>query len=129
MSIYKFADLKPTDYLLIDNFVTAEDNRTLREITPEQAALAAYERGLQMGKTYRCILINARSVWIGYGLCKNICDSIERLKENYHSNEVIGFHKNSKELLKGFLESGAMIIIERYTEDGKSETIIKELLI
>ena len=82
-------------YLNWQSFETAYD-------TPERAK-DQYEKGLAIGKEARFITLSYKGVW-GYVRGNSTCSSYEG----------IGYHANTKDLLHGFLDSGAVVIVYRW---------------
>ena len=79
-------------------------------------AKAQYRKGVETGTEWDTIIISAHTVW---GAEMN-----EGMK-SLSSYEGIGYHACTADLLRGFLDSPARIVIYRYTENGISETEIK----
>jgi hypothetical protein len=91
-------------YLEWENFDTLFDELPVNL----EKAQDAYQKGLDVGKEYDEITLSVRGVWGAH-------------KENSHcqSYEGIGYHANTKWLLKGFLDSGCPIAVYRFGESEK----------
>lgn len=90
-----------TDYLNPENFKTGFDK-------DDDYAMEQYKKGLEIGSEMGYILISDRSVWLAGN---------SKTTGVISSSEGIGYHKNTKELLKGFIDSGATITVNRLQED------------
>lgn len=119
MDYFELEALKAEDYLNPDLFVTNFDSQPVTSVnmTKEQFAEKQYQDGIKIGKEYGEILINDRSVWSAISIHGGGVLS---------SSEGIGYHRNTKELLKGFIDSGAKIKVARFYENHFSETTIQE---
>jgi hypothetical protein len=97
-----YTELESLDYsayLDWQSFETAYD-------TPERAKVQ-YEKGLAIGKESRFITLSYKGVW-GY-----VSD-----KGTTTSYEGIGYHANTKDLLHGLLDSGAVVLVYRWYKDS-----------
>ena len=94
--------LPPEAFLDPENFKTPLDTN---QYGSEQC-----DKGLLIGSKSKAIHIGINNVW-----------SAEYKNSYFQSYEKIGFHSNTSDLLRGFLESNTKIIVHR---DG-TETIIK----
>lgn len=115
MNYDELSNLKPMAYLNPKNFKTNWE----KVETPDsiEHAKSQYEKGLSIGREYKEIMINDRSVWSA-GLssdCAAIC-----------SSEGIGYHRNTASLLQGFIDSGAKITVSRFINDTLTKTVIQE---
>lgn len=79
-----------------------------------------YETGFATGMEFGLIEISDRSVWSARDIDGG------SLKGSLISNEGIGYHRNTKDLLQGFIDSGAKIVIKRFDGDKFNETTIQE---
>lgn len=89
------------------NFLTAYDGRNA------QYAKEQYEKGVEIGRQAKAIHISAGTVWSasmksGSALC---------------SYEGIGYHACTADLLRGFLDSGAQIVVSREAGPDAGKTI------
>lgn len=100
---------KPEDYLNPENFCTSFDK-------DDDYAIEQYKNGLSIGSKMGYIFINDRSVWsAGNSSVSGVISS----------SEGIGYHKNTKYLLKGFIDSGATINVSRYVNKKFVSTVIQ----
>lgn len=107
---YNILNAMPADaFLAPDNFVTDWDT-----INPHRAN-EQYESGLKVGKDAKAVCICANGTWA----------ADMRDGSSLTSYEGIGYHAHTSSLLKGFLDSGAKIIV--YRKDGNHK-VIKEAL-
>jgi hypothetical protein len=60
------------------------------------------------------ICIGVNSVW----------SALLKSGASVHSHEGIGYHAHTASLLRGFLDSGAPVIVYRWTDGGITETRI-----
>lgn len=88
--------LSPADYLDWQNFDTPWDKNN-------EYAEKQYCKGLEIGKEYTHVYICCNGTW---GASKD--------NTQLSSYEGIGYHASTKELLHGFIDSGAEIIVYRY---------------
>jgi hypothetical protein len=92
------------DYLNPKNFKTSYDKE-------DEHANEKYKYGLKIGSEYGHICINSSSVWLaGDSASSGILSS----------SEGIGYHKNTRKLLEGFIDSGAEITVIREDKNGKN---------
>jgi hypothetical protein len=82
-------------------------------INPDQAA-TQYAEGLETGRNAERICIGVNSVW----------SALLKSGASVHSHEGIGYHAHTASLLRGFLDSGAPVIVYRWTDGGITETRI-----
>ena len=96
-------------YLNPNNFVTDWDN-----INPAQAK-KQYEEGLRIGREANTIVIATNSVWSA------------SLKNGaaLTSYEGIGYHAHTASLLKGFLDSGAKVVVYRRLVNSVESIVIQ----
>lgn len=105
---YKELEKKPAiDYLDPENFKTGFDKN-------DEHAENQYKKGLEIGSEMGYILISDRSVWLAGDSSKTGVIS---------SSEGIGYHKNTKDLLRGFIDSGATIVVNRLQEDYSVKSV------
>lgn len=99
----------PSDYLNPELFITGYD------LLNKHRPASQYKTGLTIGLEAKTIGISANGCWFA------------AMKDNslMTSYEVIGYHANTCELLKGFLDSGCRFIVYRQTESGITETEVK----
>ncbi len=94
-------NLRPFSYLDYSKFESEFDklstDKDLKELKQSQ-----YDKGWKFGK--ECEEIN---------IALNGTFSVKMKDSSYTSNEVIGYHAGTSELLRGFLESGAPIYVHR----------------
>lgn len=110
-SYEELSKLKAEDYLNPNNFKTEFDR-----INPRRSQ-EQYETGLRWSNSAEEIHLNFQGIWSA------------KMKDGSFitSYEGIGYHGNTAELLKGFLEGIAPLIVHRQTENGTIEAIkIKE---
>ena len=113
---YKTLNLLPAEtFLDPSKFVTDFDSRPIDgSIEKRQAnAKAQYAKGIETGKAAKTIFIGADGTW---GATMKDGSSLT-------SYEGIGYHANTADLLKGFLDSGAEVVVYRYPE--RTRTVIK----
>lgn len=105
--------LPPEAYLGWENFVTEHDAANIHA----GVGVAQYQKGLDFGREAIAegghIFISANGCWGSTG---------KGLRTSY---EGIGYHANTADLLHGFLDSGAVIIVHRYTDPDSDGTKIK----
>jgi hypothetical protein len=93
--LMKLANMTPEDFLTPEKFSTPLDSNAWNKIQ--------YNKGLSIGRKAKEIHIACDSTW-----------SARMLDGGYMSSyESVGYHANTKELLQGFLDSGAEIWIHR----------------
>lgn len=100
--------MKPQDYLNPENFTTSFDKQHQITDYPKKQ----YETGLNTGKSYQILYINA----YGVPICQGGKGSV-RFYERF------GYHACTADLLRGFLDSG--IPIEVYDEETNEWVKIK----
>ena len=105
------SERKPLSFLNIENLRTKFDNGPIENSTSEDYAQSQYEKGKQLGEKYGKVNITINDTWS----CGNIS-----------SHEKIGHARNTAELMQGFLDSGASIVVHRDTEQGITSTEIKK---
>lgn len=111
----ELSELPAESYLNPDNFVTEFDTK----MPNEEYAKKQYEDGLAIGKEYGAIFINYKSVWSAAMLGSGLTNSLS-------SSEGIGYHRNTKELLQGFIDSKAEITVARDIDGKIVRTIIQK---
>lgn len=104
------------------------DYKTLNALPPEtfldpmkfatdydtaEGSAANYAKGVDLGQKATTIHIESTGVWSA-----SMMD-----RSSIQSYEGIGYHANTAALLKGFLDSGAKIVVSRWDGSGK---VIKE---
>jgi hypothetical protein len=94
-----------------ENFITKFDVMDTDLISKESYAKNQYKKGFELGQ------LNGKI---------NITESGSFTSGNSVSFEKIGVSRNTKELLKGFIDSGAEIMVARSTEKGIEKKIIQE---
>ena len=99
-------------FLNPDNFITRYDS------CPDNLEYAEeqYKKGLEVGNKSREINISYNGVW----------SATDIYGYNMISYERIGYHACTKDLLKGFLDSNAKIIVHREIDDKIQKCVIKE---
>lgn len=94
------------DFLNPDNFITGYDSLNAEYQTQQ------YNKGLELGKNALVINISVSDVW-------SMVMKDGSLRTSY---ERIGYHAGTAALLRGFIDSGAKIVIwrdsEKYDDDG-----------
>jgi hypothetical protein len=109
MNYKELSELSAEAYLDPKNFITDYD-KTLDDYAKEQ-----YEKGLNTGKEFALISIGASSVWSA---------SMNGRGSLLSSYEGIGYHSCTADLLRGFLDSPAKVVVYRaWNLDG---VVIKE---
>lgn len=110
--------LKAEAYLNPENFVTKFDtlNASSEKATAAEWAIKRYEDGLAIGKEWGIINITNRSIW----------QATTTEGGSLTSSEGIGYHRNTKELLQGFIDSGAEINVKRFDGQYFTTTRIQE---
>lgn len=96
-------------------FVTPFD--TLPENRAAGRANLQYQTGLEIGREWDTITIGAHTTWGAH---------MDAGMKHLSAYEGIGYHACTADLLRGFLDSPARLIVYRYTDHGISETVIKE---
>jgi hypothetical protein len=129
MEYEELENLPPEAYLDPKNFVSDYDHIEVKSKKHPNMTFAQeqYLKGLEYGKDFKIIHINPRSVWNAgaFNSEDKIPDHIEYNKSVLCSSEGIGYHRDTSEVLRGFLDSGAKIVVHRYTEQGIKATVIK----
>tara|TARA_B100001245_G_C22876891_1_gene421679 strand:+ start:645 stop:1499 length:855 start_codon:yes stop_codon:yes gene_type:complete len=105
------SDKKALSFLNVENLRTKFDNGPIENSTFEEYAQDQYEKGKQLGEKYGKVNITINDTWS----CGNIS-----------SHEKIGHARNTAELMQGFLDSGASIVVHRDTQQGITSTEIKK---
>jgi hypothetical protein len=103
MTYTEIENLAAEAFLNPDNFVTAYD-----KMHDAEKRQAKYNKGLEYSNTHARITINYKGVW-----------SASNPGSLTSSCEGIGYHAITCELLLGFLDGTAQIIIMRWIEDRK----------
>ncbi|MEU8948808.1 hypothetical protein [Streptomyces sp. NPDC048489] len=112
--------LPPEAFLKPENFVTEYDQRD-----PKRAE-EQYREGLRLSAAYDRIVIRAGGTWAAE------CGPLHAEANVYmgkcaYSYEGIGYHGNTADLLRGFLDGPAPVDVERRQEDySVTTTRIKE---
>lgn len=86
-------------FLHPENFVTGWDSMAVNVARVD----AKYTDALHVGQKAKQIIINADGVWSALMLDNSMMQSYER----------IGYHSNTQHVLRGFLDSGAEIVVFR----------------
>ena len=107
----EMSKLPASAFLDWQNFDTDMDHLPKDDYAGKQ-----YEKGLRVGREYGEVHISTSSVWsaIGRGATGGV-----------FSHEGIGYHSCTKELLHGFIDSGARIIVHRWTDTGIADVEIQ----
>lgn len=92
--------MAPNDYLTPANFVTRYDNASCAKKQEQYAA--------DLGARSHTILIDSEGAWFAYLLNGGMVAGAE----------IIGRHANTADLLKGFLSSGASLVVKTF-ENGQ----------
>lgn len=93
-------DLEP------QKFLNWQDFRTAFDVPNDQIATEQYNKGLETGRAAIEIQIRQNSTWGA---------QVGGINPSYISSyEGIGYHRATADLLRGFLESGAPIVVYRY---------------
>jgi len=110
MNYKQLSELPAEAYKDPKNFITDFDSRNSDDYAKQQ-----YNHGLETGKEFRLITINANSVWSA---------SMNSQGSLLSSYEGIGYHSCTADLLRGFLDSPAKVVVYRtWNLDG---VVIKE---
>lgn len=104
MTYTEIENLAAEAFLNPDNFVTAYD-----KMHDAEKRQAKYACGLEYSNTHERIIINHKGVWSARNYSGILTSSCEG----------IGYHAITCELLRGFLDGTAQIIIMRWIEDRK----------
>lgn len=112
MNYKQLSALSAKTYLIPQNFITEFD--VLPEHLNSGYAQKQYQRGLEVGKEYSLIVIGPQSVWSGH-------EPYNKQSSYIESWEGIGYHACTANLLQGFLDSPARIVVHRYSR--KSTTL------
>jgi hypothetical protein len=75
-----------------------------------------YQKGLKIGRESRTVGIASTGTWYADG--KDGSSTV--------SYEGIGYHAHTASLLKGFLDSGCRIVVDRYYPEAGPGKVIKE---
>ncbi|MET8382518.1 hypothetical protein ABZV14_05885 [Streptosporangium canum] len=111
--------LPPAAFTYPEMFVTSFD------VPGDECAVKQYKRGLEIATEYDKVAITRGGVWSAYkGLRVGIRSSM--WMSSCISYEGIGYHRSTSELLRGFIDGPAALYVERYTDSGWAETLIKE---
>ncbi|MFF4557137.1 hypothetical protein [Streptomyces sp. NPDC001422] len=102
--------LPPDAFLNPENFVTEYDGRV-----PERAE-EQYREGLRLSAEYDRIVIRAGGTWAAESGLHPRLTNVYMGKCAY-SYEGIGYHGNTADLLRGFLDGPAPVDVERRQED------------
>jgi hypothetical protein len=84
--------------------------RTDWDVTPARAE-KAYQKGVETGKSARYVFISANGTWGAVMLDGGMITSYEG----------IGYHAHTADLLHGFIDSGAAIVVYRYGAAGATQ--------
>lgn len=103
MTYKEIEALSPEAYLNPENFTTAMDYAPGREYAAKQ-----YAKGLEIGRASLSVHISCNGVWGATG----------KDGSSVSSYEGIGYHSATKDLLRGFLDSGCAIDVYRYGVKG-----------
>lgn len=110
MQTYQQLNSRPaSDFLNPDNFVTTYDKLN------DAYRITQYEKGLAARKEYKSIFIGANGTWGAHTHTGGLVTSYEG----------IGYHANTADLLRGFLDSDIKIVVYRNSEEGTKEFTIK----
>lgn len=97
-------NLRPFSYLNYTSF-ESEFDKLSSEADLKQLKQSQYDKGWKFGK--ECEEIN---------IALNGTFSVKMKDGSFTSNEIIGYHAGTSELLRGFLESGAPIYVHRESQ-------------
>lgn len=110
MQTYAQLNARPaSDFLKPENFITKWDN--INPILGQRQ----YEKGLRAREEYKQIFIGDGGTWGAHTKTGGLVTSYEG----------IGYHANTCDLLRGFLDSGIPIVVYRNTSEGIKEFTIK----
>ncbi len=111
MTLKNSSERKALSFLDVDNLRTKFDGAPIENTTADDYAQDQYEKGKSLGEKYGKVSISINDTWV----CGNIS-----------SHEKIGHARNTANLMQGFLDSGASIVVHRDTEQGITSTEIKK---
>ena len=97
-------------------FTNPENFKTRMDSVQPQICKDNYQRGLKLSHESKSISISISSVW----------SSVGKDGSNTSSYEGIGYHTGTSELLRGFLDGPAQVIVYRLTDDGCKGTVIRK---
>jgi hypothetical protein len=112
MSTYERLNKLPAEaFLSPENFRTDWDHLPEKGYAEEQ-----YQKGLKISNESKEVGVSVNGTWWAAG------------KDGSHtiSYEGIGYHSCTADLLRGLLAGSAKFIVYRWTENGITETCIKE---
>lgn len=102
-------DMSASDYLNPQLFTTGFDDAS------PYGADEQYRKGLAIGSASEEVVIAVNSTWSARGLDGSSTTSYEK----------IGFHANTADLLRGFIDSGCQIRVWRIVNDRCAEEVIQ----
>jgi hypothetical protein len=108
------------DLLPASAFIDPTNFTTSYDLIKPKRNKEQYEAGLAIGRASHTIYINRHSSWASFAL-RNASHQLATF-----SHERIGTHANTSELLRGFLDSPAAILVRRETEGLHRYTLIKQ---
>lgn len=109
MQTYQQLNSRPaSDFLNPDNFVTSYDSLSYTN------AAQQYIKGLMAREHYKNVFISANGTWGAHTHTGGLVTSYEG----------IGYHANTADLLRGWLDSGIPIVVYRNSKDGDTEKFI-----
>lgn len=119
MKPYAILNRMPAEaFLNPDNFITGFDTKPISGSTATRKIYAEnqYQKGRDIGKSAIEAGVSASGTWWA------------KTKEGafISSHEGIGYHANTADLWRGFLDSECRIVIHRLTNEGIISTVIKE---
>ena len=102
-----WSNRKSESFLNPNNFTTSFDN--------ERLGKQQYAEGLKVGKEAQSIHIAINDVW----------NARMKNDSSLQSYEKLGYHANTSDLLRGFIDSKCEIIVHRYVEGSFVSTKIQ----
>ena len=115
MTYAELAELPAEAYLNPENFVTLYDGSDKH--LKNGYGVEQYKKGLKIGQEFDYITLSYKGVWSAGN---------DDGRSHCRSYEGIGYHACTADLLRGFLDSPARLIVYRLQGDGiKATTFVK----
>lgn len=98
-----------------ESFLNPDNFRTFFDSTSLKYGAEQYAKGLEYGSVAEVVHISVRNVW----------SVVKKDGGNIQSYETIGYHSQTAELLRGFIDSGATIVVWRDDGERVTDTVIQ----
>jgi hypothetical protein len=108
-TIFELCALEPDAFLNPENFVTAFDSLPVQNMSTAEYIQKQYENGKKYATEYKTVGICANGTWFAFGKHAKGYEL-----SSVTSYEVIGYHRNTKELLQGLLDGTAEVVVCRH---------------